>query len=143
MTLKEILAYNIKNGQFFTMKTSTTKSKKGRTIIKEAIINARYGVDYSQLHQIQEREDTTVKESWFNHTEYDSIICSKKDADKLYVQVMNPKSSEVKYFENGVEITKQSLIDDGWFAPSELVQKEAPLTLTIALDNVKAISYKN
>ena len=59
------------------------------------------------------------------------------------MQVMNPKSSEVQYFENGVEITKQSLIDDGWFAPSELVVKEAPLTLTLALDNVKAISYKN
>ena len=143
MTLKEIIACGIKNGQFFSMRTETTKVKKGRTIIKKVLINARFGVDYSSLHQIQGREEIPTKEAWFTHTEYDSIVASKKDVNKLYMQVMNPKSSEVQYFENGVEITKQSLIDDGWFAPSELVVKEAPLTLTLALDNVKAISYKN
>lgn len=144
MTLNEVLGYKIKNGQFFSMVIESIKAKKGRTIKKSSVINARYGVDYSELHQVKEMDRSNFqKEAWFDHTDYDSIVVSKKDNGKYYIQVMNPKSSQIKYEENGKEITKQSLIDDGWFAPSELKEHDAPLTLTIALDNIKAIAYNN
>lgn len=144
MKLDEVLALQIKNGQYFSMMMESVKAKKGRTITKKSCVNARYGIDYSELQQVKEMDRSGFeKESWFIHTEHDSIVANKKDPEKLYIQVMNPKSSKIQYFENNKEITKQSLIEDGWFAPSELKEKEIPLTLTISLDNIKSINYKN
>lgn len=145
MELCNILNMGIKNGRFISLETETTKTYKGMTIVKKSKLSARYGVNYYNLKEVKQnyKENSTEKEGtiklpWFEHTEFKSIVKNKKDPSKIYIQIVNPKVLKTRYYkENGQEVSQRELIESGW-----LKEEKKPLTLTISIENVKAIHYK-
>ncbi|MCM1367963.1 MAG: hypothetical protein NC184_04040, partial [Roseburia sp.] len=72
--------------------------------------------------------------------EHDSIVRSKKDASKLYLQIMHPDNFRVSYtLADGTPVTKQQLIDMGAIKDEP---SEKPLTLVYALESIVSITYK-
>lgn len=141
MTLQEILAKNITNGRFFAIAATTEKKRKGITYRKHATLTAQFGCNYENLAAVQamgEREHT--RDAWFEHTEHDSIVRSKKDPSKLYLQIMNPDNFRVTYtLADGTPVTRQQLIDMGAIKDEP---SEKPLTLVYALESIVSITYK-
>ena len=144
MTLQEILSKNITNGRIFSIETESEKTAKGITYRKQLTLTAQFGVNYANVSSIQDKlaEQGGVKSTWFEHTEHASIVKSKKDGTKLYLQVMNPLNIKTAYFlADGTPTTKAELIEQG-------ALKEKPsnddkiITLCFALENIKNITYK-
>ena len=144
MTLQEILGKNITNGRIFAIETETEKTKKGITYRKQLTMTAQFGVNYSNVTAVQDKlaEQGGVKPTWFEHTEHSSIVKSKKDGTKLYLQVMNPSNIKASYFlADGTPTTKTELITLGAIKEEES-KDEKIITLCFALENIKNITYK-
>ena len=141
MTLNEILAKNITNGRFFAIEAVTEKKRGGVTYYKHSYLTAQFGCNYENLAAVKamgERESS--RPSWFEHTEHDSIVRSKKDASKLYLQIMNPDNFRVTYsLADGTPVTRQQLIGMGAMRNEP---SERPLTLVYALESIVSITYK-
>ena len=144
MTLQEILSKNITNGRIFAIETETEKTRKGITYRKQLTMTAQFGVNYANVSSIQDKlaEQGGVKSTWFEHTEHASIVKSKKDGAKLYLQIMNPTNIKTLYFTaDGVPTTKAELIKQGAIK-DEPSKDEKIITLCFAIENIKNITYK-
>lgn len=143
MTLNEILNKNITNGHFFAIEAETEKTRKGITYRKRTTLTAQFGVNYANVASVQDKleEQGGVRPTWFKHTEHASIVCSKKDETKLYLQIMNPCNIKTAFFlADGTPTTKAALIEMG--AIKEEETNEKPVTLCYAIENIIAISYR-
>lgn len=144
MTLQDILSKNITNGRFFAIETESEKKGGEITYRKQLTLTAQFGVNYANVQSIQDKlnEQGGVKPTWFEHTEHASIVKSKKDGSKLYLQVMNPTNIKASYFNaDGTPTTKEELIKQGAIKESAK-DDEKIITLCFALENIKNISYK-
>lgn len=144
MTLQEILQKNITNGRIFAIETESEKTAKGITYRKQLSLTAQFGVNYANVSSIQDKltEQGGVKPTWFEHTEHASIVKSKKDGSKLYLQVMNPTNIKTAYFlADGTPTTKAELIKQGAIK-EKASSEEKIITLCFALENIKNITYK-
>lgn len=146
MTLKEISDKKIKNGRFISVKVETLIVKQNRYILKTYVVNGRYGVDYSNLKQNKDRmisKELSSKKggTWFKHTDITSIVRSKNYPFRYYLQLMNPKYSRIRYFENGEEVSKKSLVEDKIIPKSALEENKRPTT-TILISGIKDIIYR-
>lgn len=142
MTLTEVLSKNITNGRFFAIEARTEKKGlKGIRFTKHSHLTAQFGCDYENLAAVKamgEREHT--RDAWFEHTEHDSIIRSKKDPTKLYLQIVNPSNFRVTYeLADGTPTTRDELIAIGAIKDAP---EEKPLTLVYALESIVSITYK-
>lgn len=141
MTLQQILNKNITNGRFFAIEAVTEKKRGGIAYRKHSHLTAQFGCNYENLAAVKamgERESS--RPSWFEHTEHDSIVRSKKDASKLYLQIMNPASYRVSYtLADGTPTTRDELVAMGAIKDEPT---EKPLTLVYALENIVSITYK-
>lgn len=144
MTLQDIISKNITNGRFFAIETESEKKGGGITYRKQLTLTAQFGVNYANVQSIQDKlnEQGGVKSTWFEHTEHASIVKSKKDGSKLYLQVMNPTNIKASYFNaDGTPTTKEELIKQGAIK-ERAKDDEKIITLCFALENIKNISYK-
>ncbi len=143
MTLTELLEKNITNGRIFAIEALTQKKGlKGIRFTKHTTLTAQWGCNYSNVAAAQETIEANggVKSNWFEHTEHDSIVRSKKDPTKLYLQVMNPANFRTGYvLADGTPVTKEELIAMGAIKEGET---EKPVTLVYALENILSIRYK-
>lgn len=143
MELQEILNKNIKNGRFFGIETETEKKRNGITYRKRTTLTAQYGVNYAHCASVKQnlnRESESRRPSWFIHTEHASIVKSKKDESKLYLQIMNPCNIKTAFFlADGTPTTKADLVAMGAIRENE--KSEKPVTLCYALENIIAITY--
>lgn len=141
MTLQEIIDKNITNGRFFAIEAETEKKRGGIAYRKHSYLTAQFGCNYENLAAVKamgEREST--RPSWFEHTEHDSIVRSKKDASKLYLQIMNPDNFRVTYtLADGTPTTRDEIIAMGAIKDEP---SEKPLTLVYALESIVSIAYK-
>lgn len=143
MNLQEILSKNITNGRFFAIETETTGKRKGIEYRKRTTLTAQFGVNYANVASVKEKleEQGGVRPTWFEHTEHASIVKSKKDETKLYLQIMNPCNIRTAYFLlDGTPTTKAELVAMGAIKENE--NNEKPVTLCYALENILAITYK-
>ncbi len=143
MTLNEILSKDITNGRFFSIEAETGKKRKGIEYKKRTTMTAQFGVNYANVAKIQDKLDEQggVRSNWFEHTEYASIVRNKKDATKLYLQIMNPRNIKTAFFlADGTPTTKAELIRLG--AIKEDDDREDIVTLCYALENIIDIKYK-
>lgn len=142
MTLQEIIDKKITNGRFFAIEAKTEKKGlKDIRFVKRATVTAQFGCNYDNLAAVQAMgERDSSRPSWFEHTEYDSIVRHKKNPEKLYLQIMNPRSCHVTYtLADGTPVTRSQLIAMGAIKDEP---NEKPLTLLYALDSILAITYK-
>lgn len=143
MTLNEIISKNITNGHFFAIETETESKRKGISYRKRTTLTAQFGVNYANVASVQDKleEQGGVRPTWFEHTEHASIVRSKKDETKLYLQIMNPCNIRTAYFlTDGTPTTKAELVAMGAIREEERTEK--PVTLCYALENIIAISYR-
>lgn len=143
MTLKELLAKNVTNGRIFAIEARTEKKGlKGIRFIKHTTLTAQWGVNYSHVASVKETIEANggAKPNWFEHTEYDSIVRSKKNPEKLYLQIMNPRGFHTDYYlEDGTPVTKAELIAMGAIKETDA---EKPVTLVYALESIIKVNYK-
>lgn len=143
MTLQELLAKNVTNGRIFAIEARTEKKGlKGIRFIKHTTLTAQWGVNYSHVAAVKETIEANggAKPNWFEHTEYDSIVRSKKNPEKLYLQIMNPNNFRTDYtLMDGTPVTKAQLIAMGAIKADET---EKPVTLVYALESIVSITYK-
>ena len=143
MTLQEILDKNITNGRFFAIEAETEKKRKGITYRKRTTLTAQFGVNYANVASVKDKLDEQggVLPTWFEHTEHASIVKSKKDETKLYLQIMNPCNIKTAFFlADGTPTTKAELIAMGAIKEDERTEK--PVTLCYALENIVNIMYR-
>ncbi|MBQ9728202.1 MAG: hypothetical protein IJV85_01255 [Clostridia bacterium] len=143
MTLNEILSKNITNGRFFAIEAETEKKRKGITYRKRTTLTAQFGVNYANVASVKDRiaEQGGTLPTWFEHTEHASIVKSKKDETKLYLQIMNPCNIKTAFFlADGTPTTKAELVEMGAIREDE--KSEKPVTLCYALENIIAITYR-
>lgn len=141
MTLQEILSKQITNGRFFAIEAETEKKRGGIVYRKHTYLTAQFGCNYENLAAVKEMgERESGRPSWFEHTEHDSIVRSKKDPEKLYLQIMNHANFRTEYFlADGTPTTKAELVAMGAMKDEP---SEKPLTLVYALENIIGINYK-
>lgn len=142
MTLTALLEKNITNGRIFSIEAQTEKKGlKGIKFTKHTTLTAQWGVNYANVAAVQDKiEANGLGSTWFEHTEFDSIVRHKKDASKLYLQIMNPNNFRTEYFlADGTPTTKAELIALGAIKDEET---EKPVTLVYALENIISINYK-
>lgn len=141
MTLEEILEKNITNGHFFAIEAETEKKGlKGIRYRKHTTLTAQFGCNYENMAAVKEMQERGGKPSWFEHTEHDSIVRSKKNPEKLYLQIMNPTNFRTEYtLDDGTPTTKANLIAMGAIKDED---HDKPLTLVYALENIINIRYK-
>lgn len=143
MTLEELLAKDITNGRIFAIEARTEKKGlKGIRFIKHTALTAQWGVNYSHVAAVKEAVEANggAKPNWFEHTEFDSIVRSKKNPDKLYLQIMNPNNFRTEYaLEDGTSVTKAELIAMGAIKETDA---EKPVTLVYALESIVRVNYK-
>jgi len=81
-----------------------------------------------------------IQPTWFEHTEFNSIVRHKKDPAKLYLQIMNPNNIRSKYaFADGTPTTKAELVAMGAIKDEPGAK---PITLVYALDSILSVRYK-
>lgn len=141
MTLEQILAKHITNGRFFAIEAETEKKRGGIVYRKRTKLIAQFGCNYENLAAVKEMgERESTRPAWFEHTEHDSIVRSKKDPTKLYLQIMNPSQFRTEYYlADGTQTTKAELVAMGAMKDEP---SEKPLTLVYALESIKNINYK-
>lgn len=143
MTLNALLEKNITNGRIFAIEAKTEKKGlKGIRFTKHTTLTAQWGCNYANVAAIQDKIEANggLGSTWFEHTEFDSIVRHKKDESKLYLQIMNPNNIRSEYaLADGTPVTKAELIAMGAIKNEET---EKPITLVYALDSILAIRYK-
>ena len=141
MTLEQVLAKGITNGRFFAIEAETEKKRGGITYRKRTHLTAQFGCNYENLAAVKEMgERDSSRPSWFEHTEHDSIVRSKKDPAKLYLQIMNPANFRTEYYlADGTPTTKAELVAMGAMKDEPT---EKPLPLGYALESIIGINYK-
>lgn len=143
MKLQELLEKNITNGRIFAIEAITQKKGlKGIRYTKHTTLTAQWGCNYANVAAAQETiaANGGVQSNWFEHTEHDSIVRSKRDLEKLYLQVMNPANFRTEYaLDDGTPVTKEQLIEMGAIKAGE---SEKPVTLVYALESIVSIRYK-
>lgn len=143
MNLQELLDKNITNGRIFAIEALTQKKGlKGIRFTKHTTLTAQWGCNYANVAAAQETIEANggVKSNWFEHTEHDSIVRSKKDPSKLYLQVMNPANFHTEYaLEDGTPVTKEELIEMGAIKAGA---NEKPVTLVYALESIVSVRYR-
>lgn len=143
MKLNEILEKNITNGHFFAIVAETAGKRKGIEYRKRTTLTAQFGVNYAHCAAVKDKieQQGGTRPTWFEHTEHASIVKSKKDETKLYLQIMNPCNIKTAYFlSDGTPTTKAELVEMGAIRESETDEK--PVTLCYALENILAINYR-
>lgn len=141
MTLEQILAKGITNGRFFAIEAETEKRRGGIAYRKRTTLTAQFGCNYENLAAVKAMgERDSSRPAWFEHTEHDSIVRSKKDPSKLYLQIMNPANFRTEYYlADGTPTTKAELVAMGAMKDEPT---EKPLTLIYALESIIGINYK-
>ena len=143
MTLQELLSKDIQNGRIFSIEArSEKKGLKGIRYIKHTRLTAQWGCNYANVAAAQAsiRANGGVRSNWFEHTEHDSIVRSKRNPEKLYLQIMNPNNFYSEYtVTDGTPVTKAQLISMGAIKDEET---DKPVTLVYALENILSIHYK-
>lgn len=119
--------------------------KAGNVIIKQTETTGRIGIHYQNIASVkarkeqQEPSEKTYK-VWFKHVEgHPEIVEHLQDASKRYLQIFAVKPfsySKVKYFLNGVEISKQDLEATGLCTKSDLAPSSGSELFNIPLDNL-------
>ena len=143
MKPQELLEKNITNGRIFAIEAMTEKKGlKGIRFIKHSTLTAQWGCNYANVAAVKDAVQANggVKPNWFEHTEYDSIVRSKKNPEKLYLQIMNPSNFRTEYFlADGTPTTKEALIAMGAIKEGEA---DKLVTLVYALENIMSVRYK-
>lgn len=123
----------------------------GVSVIKETDATVRWGVRYDNLKRVREikaekaaaGEQPREVKPWYRHLEQNPYIVQHlSDENKTYLQlytVRNKKLMKTKYYINGVEMTKQQVIDSGYVNASEWSPKQECLIMNIPTANIRYI----
>lgn len=153
MNIKETIAKlgNYRKGSFIRIGWrseigSKAAEKLGIKVTKESEATVRLGVNYSHLKKVREKlslREENGRVPWFQHSGiFNLFVEHKKDNNKQYLQVFpighngNPR---VRYFINGVPITKEELQKTGYCNESTFAPKGDTVVFNIPVENIRFI----
>lgn len=135
---------------------SSAAKKAGYDIQKQTETTGRIGIHYGNIASVKARkaeqeqqpeEEKKTYTVWFKHVEgHPEIVEHLKDATKRYLQIFAVKPfayPKVKYFLNGVEISKQDLENTGLCTKSDLAPSSGSELFNIPLENLLFIGGKH
>ena len=128
---------------------SAASRKRGITVTKQTTATVRWGVSFSKLSKVIQKEatrETPKKETtpWYKHKDGTPYILENlKDSTKTYLQLFPLQRKgfmKTKYFINGVEATKKQVEESGLVNNSKLTHsQDEVLVMTIPTENIKSI----
>lgn len=130
---------------------SSAAKKAGYDIRKVTEATGRIGIHYNNIASVKARKEEQSSEEksytvWFKHVEgHPEIIEHLKDASKRYLQIFGASYAypKVKYFVNGVEITKEELEATGLCTKSDLMLSSRSEVYNIPIENLIFIGGNN
>ncbi len=148
---KEILKklYAKRNGAYFRIVyTTDCNSKmsaawKGHNVSKITTMSVRKGISYDNVKAVIEKrainegtKSSTFKGSWFHHI--DKTLLKHNTKDAYYVALFpNHGKTKTRWLLDGIEVTKEYLINNGVMQPSYWNSKSEPLVMfTLGLDKI-------
>lgn len=123
----------------------------GISVVKETDATVRWGVKYDNLKRVKAlraealalKATTKTVPPWYKHIEGNyHLIQHLSDPSKTYLQLftINKKNSmKTRYYINGIEKTKQQVIDSGYVNASEWAPKQECLIMNIPTANIRYI----
>lgn len=129
---------------------SAAARKSGVQVVKETNATVRWGITYDHLKRVKEIKSTATKgtdaktyKPWYKHVEGSAHLIQHLSApSKTYLQLftVNKKNlMKTKYYINGVEKTKQEVMDSGYVNNSEWAPKGECLIMNIPTANIRFI----
>lgn len=126
---------------------SAKARKQGVEVVKETNAVVRWGIRYDNLKRVKalkaekmlSGEQHKAVTPWYKHMENNSYIIQHLSKPATYLQlytVNNKKNIKSKYYINGVEATKQQVIDSGYVNASEWSPKQECLIMNIPTENI-------
>jgi hypothetical protein len=148
---KEMLKklYSKKNGAFFRIAYITDCNSKvsapwkGHNVSKITTMSVRKGISYDNVKTIIEKRallqgthPSVYKASWFHHI--DKTLLKHNTKDSYYVALFpNHGKKNTRWLLDGIEVTKEYLINNGVMQPSFWASKSEPLVMfTLGLDKI-------
>lgn len=123
----------------------------GISVVKETDATVRWGIKYDNLKRVKAlraeavalKATTKTVTPWYKHIEGNyHLIQHLSDPSKTYLQLftINKKNSmKTRYYINGIEKTKQQVIDSGYVNGSEWAPKQECLIMNIPTANIRYI----
>lgn len=139
-----------KKGTYISLKyISNIESAKARKqnikVTKELSMVVRWGISYSNVKGVTPSVDSNYT-PWYKHnTENSYILEHLKDSDKKYLQVFSSRNhknhSNVRYFINGKEASREDVINSGYVNGSEFNtnKNKELLVMSLPINNIVSI----
>ena len=148
---KEILKklYAKRNGAYFRISYVTDCNSKvaavwrGHNVSKITTMSVRKGISYDNVKKVIEKralnqgtQSSTYKGSWFHHI--DKTLLKHNTKEAYYVALFpNHGKKNTRWLLDGIEVTKEYLINNGVMQPSFWASKSEPLVMfTLGLDKI-------
>ena len=137
------------NVQWETNIESAKAKKQGVVVIKRVDTVTRWGIKYDHIKKVkelkaqQEQEEKKEYKPWYKHLEKNPcFIQHLADENRVYLQLFTTNKSnttKVKYYINGVEKSKQEVIESGYVNGSEWAPKSEHVIMNIPTENIRHI----
>lgn len=148
---KEILKklYAKRNGAYFRISYVTdcnskvSAAWKRHNVSKITTMSVRKGVSYDKLKSVIEKramnkgtQASIHKDPWFHHI--DKTLLKHNNKEAYYVALFpNHGKKNTRWLLDGIEVTKEYLINNGVMQPSYWTSKSKPLDMfTLGLDKI-------
>lgn len=130
---------------------SAAARKSGVRVVKQTDTTVRWGIKYDNLKRVKALKaealalKATTKEytPWCKHVEgFSHLVESIREPGKTYIQLFpigKKGVTKTRYYINGVEKTKQEVIDSGYVNNSEWIPKGDCLIMNIPTANIRFI----
>lgn len=131
---------------------SAAARKSGVQVVKETDATVRWGIAYDHMQRVKEIKATaqpseTKYKPWYKHLETSPHIVEKlSDPSKKYLQLFPVRKNgrnKTRYYINGVEKTKEEVINSGYVNNSEWAAKGECLIMNIPTENIRFIGKED
>ena len=154
-TINEILSKRHK-GTYINIKwTSNIESaaarKSGVSVIKINEATVRWGIKYGNIKSVKEAQaspqNPTPAKPWYKRIDdHPYLIQHLSDPSKIYLQLFTSQRESkmrTRYYINGIEATRQEIVNSGYVNKSSLETNSSCLIMNIPISNILSIGKKN
>lgn len=153
-TINEILS-NRHKGTYINIEwasniESAAARKSGVSVVKINNATVRWGIRYGNIKSVKKtqnpQQNTTSAKPWYKRIDdHPYLIQHLSDPSKIYLQLFTSQREskmQTRYYINGVEATRQEVVDSGYVNKSSLETNSGCLIMNIPISNILSIGKK-
>jgi hypothetical protein len=154
-TINEILSKRHKGTYINIEWTSNIESaaarKSGVSVVKVNNTTVRWGIKYRNIKSVKEsqvsQQNSTPAKPWYKRIDdHPYLIQHLSDPSKIYLQLFTSQREskmQTRYYINGIEATRQEIVDSGYVNKSSLETNSGCLIMNIPISNILSIGKKS